>query len=83
MSVVVFRPDLPGVLKAYGKKSCYFGFHSEVKFLMSFELIYFATFSCNFFGCLCSKVSDLFNCEWGIHIQHLPQNRLMDVYDTK
>ena len=51
--------------KSIRKKSCYFGFHSEVKFLMSCELIYFATFSCNFFGCLCSKVSYLFNFGMG------------------
>ena len=50
-------------LDAYGKKCCYFWFHSEVKFLTHFwrlfGLSHFCVFQCNFYGFLCGKVFNL------------------------
>ena len=39
--------------EAFGKKCCYFLFHSEVKFLMRF--CRFGVFLCNFYRFLCGK----------------------------
>ena len=53
-------------LEACEKKSCYFWFHSEVKFLTRFDvfldLSHFALFLCNFYRFLCSKVFNLQLC---------------------